>query len=129
MNNLDIQSLLNELYDKPFLELIEALSQKESEYKKTSFYKQTKIPLALLFEKYLQHKTLQYSLKEQVKDFIEEVDFENVLDNALDWVEKPENQQRIEQVFSKLLQKFSLDSLAEESEELKTLLDEFKKLT
>jgi hypothetical protein len=84
MNNLDIQSLLNELYDKPFLELIEALSQKESEYKKTSFYKQTKIPLALLFEKYLQHKTLQYSLKEQVKDFIEEVDFENVLDNALD---------------------------------------------
>ena len=129
MNNLDIQSLLDELQEKPFLELIETLNEKESEYKKTSFYKQTKIPLALLFEKYIQHKTLQYSLKEQAKDFIEEVNFERVLDSILNWVEKPENQQKIEQVFSKLLEKFSLESLAEESEELKTLLNDFKKLT
>ena len=129
MNKLNIQSLLDELYEKPFLEVIQTLSQKESEYKKSDFYKQTKIPLNTLFEKYFQHRATQFSMKEKIEDFIREINFESILDSALVWIENEDNQARIEKLLNKVLQKFNLDNLQEESEELKNFLEEFKKLT
>ena len=129
MNNSELQILLEELYEKSFLDLIETIYKKEPEYKKSNFYKQAKIPLNTLFEKYFQHRTTQFSMKEKIEDFIRDINFESLLDSALIWIENQENQERIEKLLIKLLEKFNLNNLGEESEELKAFLEEFKKLT
>lgn len=129
MNNLELQILLEELYEESFLDLIEKIYKKEPEYKKSNFYKETKIPLNTLFEKYFQHRTTQFSMKEKIEDFISDINFGSLLDSALIWIENKENQERIEKLLLKLLEKFDLNNLGEESEELKSFLEEFKKLT
>jgi hypothetical protein len=82
MDNLELQMLLDELYTESFLESIEMIYEKESEYKKSSFYKQTKIPLIQLYEKYFQYRMLNYSMQEKFNDFIKEIDAKQIIDKC-----------------------------------------------
>jgi hypothetical protein len=83
MDNLTLQILLDDLYNESFLNSIEIIYEKELEYKKSSFYKQTKIPLIQLYEKYFQYRTLQYSMQEKLNDFIKRIDIKQMIETGL----------------------------------------------
>lgn len=129
MNNLELQILLDELYEESFLDSIEIIYKKDPGYKKSNFYKQTKIPLIQLYEKYFQYRVLQYSIQEKFNDFIGKIDINQMIETALNWLENFENTERVNQLIGKVLENFDLKNLGEESEELKSLLEQFKKLT
>jgi hypothetical protein len=83
MDNLELQILLDELYTESFLDSIQIIYEKESEYKKSSFYKQTKITLIQLYEKYFQYRMLNYSMQEKFNDFIKEIDAKQIIETGL----------------------------------------------
>jgi predicted transcriptional regulator len=52
MNTTEIYDLLDTIYEANFLESIEIIIQEEPQYKKSEFYKKTKVPLSTLSDKY-----------------------------------------------------------------------------
>jgi hypothetical protein len=84
MDNLQLQNLLDDLYNESFLDSIEIIYEKESLYKKSNFYKQTKISLAQLYEKYFQYRMLNYSMQEKFNDFIAEIDTKKMIEAGID---------------------------------------------
>jgi hypothetical protein len=52
MNTTEIYYFLETVYDANFLEAIEIIVEEEPKYKKSEFYKKTKVPLLTLCEKY-----------------------------------------------------------------------------
>ena len=126
MDNLELQMLLDDLYNSSFLDSIEIIYEKESEYKKSSFYKQTKIPLIQLYEKYFQYRMLNYSMQEKFNDFIREIDIKQMIETGLNWLEQLENTERVNQLITKVLENFDLDYIKNNNEELKELLQNFK---
>jgi len=128
MDNLQLQNLLDDLYNESFLDSIEIIYEKESLYKKSNFYKQTKISLAQLYEKYFQYRMLNYSMQEKFNDFIAEIDTKKMIEAGIDWIEKFENTERVSQLIEKIMNNFDLDFIKNNNKDLKELLENFKEL-
>lgn len=128
MNNLELQILLDDLYSESFLDSIEIIYKKDPEYKKSSFYKETKIPLIQLYEKYFQYRVLQYSMQEKFNDFIAKIDINQMIKIGLNWLENFENTERVNQLIGKIMENFDLDYIKNNNNELKDLLENFKEL-
>lgn len=128
MTNIEIQRILDAAYDLSFLGSIEHLKKYEVDYKKSEFYKENRIPLNVLYEKYFLYKNSRYGIEEKFNDFFERLDLDKLANLFLDWLEKLENTERINQILSNIIEKFDLDYIKNNNQELKKLLNEFKKL-
>lgn len=126
MTEIELQLLLEQLYNETFLDCIKIINEKESIYKKSEFFKQTKIPLSTLYEKYFIYANSKYSIEEKLNDFITKIDTERLADLSLDWIDQIEKSEKFNKVFDLILQKFDLSRLQETQQEIEELVSDIK---
>jgi len=126
MNNLELQILLEKIYNQTFLESIEIIFEKEKEYKKSDFFKQTKIPLIQLYEKYFVYMNSKYSIEDKLNDFITKIDTNKLTDISLDWIEKLEDNDKFNKIINIILEKFDLSKLQEGQKEIESIISDIK---
>jgi len=127
MTKLQIQQLLEKAYSSHFLNSIELLVEKESEYKKSDFFKQTKIQLFTLYEKFFVYQESKYSLSNKIDEFINDIDTEKLELLVVDLLERINKNSRIGELMAQLLKNFNLDALLADSTKLQTMLADLKK--
>lgn len=130
MNKLEIQLMLEEAADFNFLSAIEFLSSKEKEYTRSDFYKSTKIPLMVLFEKfvgYSQLKSRELELADRINEFVKAIDVVSITDIIVDFIEEAEKREPIVNLLNDLIENFNYEKLSEHSEELAKAIDKIKK--
>jgi hypothetical protein len=84
MTQIELQQLLDNIYELSFLESILLIQEKDSLYKKSDFFKQTKIPLVNLYEKYFIYMNSKYSIEDKLNDFITKIDIDILTNLSLE---------------------------------------------
>jgi len=126
MTKLEIQLLLDEAKDSDFLNSIEILDEKQSEYKKSDFFKKTRIPLLSLYEKYFAYYESQYSITKKINEFIYELDKEELANLLVGVVEKLNDNNRFKEIVSKALEQFDINALIANNEDFKKAVSDLK---
>ena len=127
MTKLELQQLLEEAYSSFFLDSIELLAAKEAEYRKSDFFKKTKLSLSVLYKQYFIYQQSKYGLSNKIDEFINEIDTEKLEELLIGVVEKLSTNDKLNSIINKFAERFDLKSLIENSEELQTILKNFKK--
>lgn len=126
MNNFDIQLLLDEIRERNFLNSIELIYKKNPEYKKSDFYKNTRIPLEILYEKYFHFYNANYSLTEKMEAFIEGVNPDTLSNIIISTLEKLESNENFKEKIIKILENFNIEELMKQNEEIDKLIKDLK---
>lgn len=131
MNKEELQDLLEETYELPFLWKIERLFEEEKEYKKSDFFKKYKIPLVVLYEKFEAYQRSNKNLKEELDvwieeiidkltDFIKKADTDLIVSKIGDFLESANASEKVTDFINNLLDNFDvkqLEKLAQDFEE------------
>ena len=118
MTDLDINVFLEGLLNEPYLEILVKLKKKEKEYKKSDFYKLTKINIFELYKNYYVLYQQRYGLMNKITEIIESIN-EEALANKIESLIKTD-------VLQDLLSKFDVDKILNESEDFKKTLRSLK---
>lgn len=119
MTNLEILVLLKEIYDTDFLNTFILLKQNSKKYKKSQFYKETKIALPELYKYYYTYVQGQYGLLNQITEAIRLLDKDIVIEKIQDILVNLEKSDKVQQILNKIMEQFNVQSLLESNEELK----------
>jgi hypothetical protein len=84
MNEIQLLELLEKIYSLSFLESILEIQKQELAYKKSDFFKQTKIPLNVLYEKFFIYNNTRYGFDEKMNEFITNIDIEKLTNLTLE---------------------------------------------
>jgi len=126
MTNIELVALLEEAYEKTFLDAIEFLFEQSSEYKRSKFYKTTRIPLEVLFEKYFAWQKASYNMVDDLFESVMNVDTERLVTKISDIIEKASQDGKITEFFTKLLEQFDPEVLEKYSEEFNKTVESLK---
>ena len=126
MNELELLELLENLYKMSFLDSIKEIQEKELLYKKSDFFKSTKIPLTTLYEKFFIYTNSRYSFEEKLNEFIIKLDVDRLTDLAVDWIEKLEQNEKFSQILQKIIEKFDLKEIKEAQEDIANFVSDVK---
>lgn len=126
MNNLELHDILKEAYDLPFLDSIEYLLDNEKEYKKSDFYKKTRISLTALYEKYFQYRQSKYNIWEKVEEVLKSIDPDIISDKLAEALENLDNNDKVRDIFKKVLKNFDMNDIIKQSEEFKEGVNKLK---
>lgn len=127
----EIQKLLEEIYELPFLLKVEKIFEEEKKYKKSDFYKNYKIPLINLYEKFEAYQRANKNLKEELDTwietivekltvFIQEADTDLIASKIGEFLESIEANEKVTEFINNLLENFDvkqLEKLAQDFEE------------
>jgi len=124
MFNAEINILLEEIYELPFLLKVEKISESERDYRKSDFYKTHKIPLATLYEKFEMHQSLNRDIKNDLEiwldrilskltDTIYNIDTDLLADKIEEFMDSLGNNERIVEFIVELLEKFDIKKIEE----------------
>ena len=126
MNNVDLYLLLDDIYRSNFLEAIEIIIEKTPEYKKSEFFKKTKVPLEVLYEKYFHFLTVNYSFEEKLEQFIEGIDSEKLAETVVKVITSLENNKDFMKKIEKFLETFNVEEIQKQNEEFDKIIKTFK---
>jgi hypothetical protein len=126
MTTVDLYILLDSIYKADFLNSIELVYENTNDYKKSEFYKKTKIPLEVLYEKYFHYMTVNYSFDEKLDNFIEGIDPDTVSDLFLKIMDNLENNEEFMKKIESLVNSFNIEDLKEQNEELSKIAKTLK---
>ena len=126
MTNIELVALLEQAYEKTFLDAIEFLFEQSNEYKRSKFYKTTRIPLEILFEKYFTWQKASYNMVDDLFESIMSVDTNRLVEKISDIVEKASQDGKISEFFTKLLEQFDPEVLEKYSQEFDKTVQSLK---
>lgn len=122
MTKLQIQEVLENAYKKDFLDSIEYLFQEEKEYKKSNFFKATRIPLAVLYEKFYMTKTKENLANDLVNVFME-FDVEYLVIKFEQFIEGFKDSEKINDWLEKILSYFDTEKISEYRDDIQGIFD------
>jgi hypothetical protein len=126
MNNLQLYGLLDEIYKANFLESIELIQEKTPEYKKSDFFKKTKLPLETVYEKYFYYMNANYSFDEKVEQFVNGIDPEVLSDIFIKAVEYIQNNEEFMKKVESFVSSFDVENLQKQNDEIEKLTKNLK---
>lgn len=126
MTNIELMALLEEAFEKSFLDAIEFLFEKSKDYKRSNFFKSTHIPLEVLFEKYFAWQKASYNMVDDLFESIMSVDTNRLIEKISDIVEKASQDGKISEFFTKLLEQFDPEVLEKYSQEFDKTVQSLK---
>lgn len=126
MTVLELQLFLDDLSELSFLSAILEINKKEKQYKNSEFFKQTRIPLLSLYEKYLQYVTLSKDRIEEIALAIESLDLNRFSDKLAELVLKTLDKETIQKRIEEFSKDFNLEELLEQNEELEEIVNKLK---
>jgi hypothetical protein len=127
MTNLEIQLLLEQAYEETFLGSVELLVAKSKEYMRSSFYKNTKIDLPDLFQKYFLWKKSQENTFDALINSLNNVDTKILIEKATVFAEELVENKKFKALLDKLLDTLDYNKLSKYSEDLNTKITSLKK--
>ncbi len=126
MQNYEIFDLLETIYDSNFLDSIELIMIKESEYKKSNFFKKTKIPLGSLYEKYFLYKNSKYGIDEKISNFLNDVDEDRIVSFLESIISKLISSEQSKEIFNNIIEMLDTKDLEEMAKEFKNTIEKIK---
>lgn len=124
MNLVQLNILLEEIYELPFLMKIEKIYEEEKIYKKSDFYKQYKISLINLYEKFELYQRANKDIKEEfdvwidgilgkINHFIKEADTDLIALKIGEFLESVDANETIVNFINDLLENFDVSKVEE----------------
>jgi hypothetical protein len=127
MTNIEIQLLLEQAYEETFLGSVQLLVDKTKDYMRSSFYKNTKIDLPDLFQKYFIWKKSQENTFDTLINSFNNVDTKVLIEKATVFAEELIKNEKFKGLLDKVLDTLDYNKLSEFSEELNTKITSLKK--
>lgn len=127
MTELQIQILLDEIKDEPFLQKVVKIKENDKRYRESEYFKTTKISLAELYKNYEIYYQTRYGQGEAIAEAIHNIDIEIITDKVLEALVNLETKQPIQEMIQKVLDIFDLKEIQKNSEELKKEIQDLKK--
>jgi IS1 family transposase len=118
MTNLEIQQLLEDAYESTFLGSVELLMERNKEYMRSDFYKNTKVALPDLFQKYFMWKKSQDNTIETLIKSLNQVDVKVLTDKAADFANEIVENEKVKKFIAEVLEKMDYKKLEELSQQL-----------
>ena len=122
MNEIQLLELLEKIYSLSFLESILEIQKQELVYKKSDFFKQTKIPLNVLYEKFFIYNNTRYGFDEKMNEFITNIDIEKLTNLTLEWIQKLNEDEKVMNLLKKVFERFNVSELEEIKEEINGII-------
>lgn len=126
MDNLELQILLDQLVEMPFLDALLKIQETDKIYKQSNFYKTTKIPLQELINKYLTTISLKYNLKQQILDLINFADTTILANKLKEILLKVLETDEIQTKIKDFSNQFDMEELLKQNEELEKIIEDLK---
>ncbi len=126
MNTTEIYYFLETVYDANFLEAIEIIVEEEPKYKKSEFYKKTKVPLLTLCEKYFYWRKNENSLRDELMSFVYNLDEDTVVKTLTNLIKKLESSEDVQRIISMIAESLDPNDLKDISEEFKQTVNKLK---
>lgn len=123
MNNIQLQTILNSAYKKTFLDKIEYLMENEKDYKRSEFFKNTKIPLLTLYEKFDIYQSKGFNIIDEFNDFVEGLDMNMVAEKLSDFIDAAEKNKKIVDTINDLINNFNYEKISEIATEIQEELN------
>jgi hypothetical protein len=118
--------MLEKAYKETFLDKILFLKEQEIQYKKSSFFKQTKISLMELYKNFDIYTTQKLGLTYKLEDFINNTDFDKLGEEVIIFLQKIVEDERFEGFLNKIIESFDFEIIKKQSEELDKVLKTMK---
>lgn len=125
MTNNEILALLERAHEETFLTSIETLTSAQMEYKKSNFYKLTKIPIFTLYEKYGKYLEGYKTITDEINKGIENLDIDSIIEKLNFFIEKIEKDENISKVLEKITDFFNSEQM---EKYVKNIEEKFKQL-
>jgi len=126
MNTTEIYDLLDTIYEANFLESIEIIIQEEPQYKKSEFYKKTKVPLSTLSDKYFYWRKNENSIKDELMSLIYNLDEDAVIKTLTNVIKKLESSEDVKRIIAMIGESLDPNDLKDISEEFKQTVNKLK---
>ena len=122
MTKLEIQLLLEQAYESTFLDSIELLKNKNKDYKKSNFYKETRIPLAQLYQSFFAYQKTNMDIADKINHYLNNIDTDIIVNKMTDFIEND----KVKEIINVIIEKFDFEKLMEASEELNKSIQNLK---
>lgn len=122
----EIQMLLEKANSDSFLGSIIVLKEKEKEYKKSEFYRISKIPLLVLYQNYAMYAQNKQGMASKIDDIINNIDGEIVVNKIEDILEQLGGSEKVVKLLDSILENFNVDSILKQGEEFKDAVSTLK---
>lgn len=126
MDNIQLQLILEEAYQKTFLDKIEFLLGKEKDYKKSDFFKYTKITLVDLYQKFEVYKSRSRNLADELNDFVEGIDIDRIINFIQEFIAKAEENKPIVDTINSIIENFNYEKISEIATQVQEELSKIK---
>lgn len=111
MTNEQITKLLQEASKKEFLDAIQLIKLNEKAYKKSKFFKDTRIPLLPLYQQYYGWQKSKMNILEQLSKDVKDFDVNVVLDKIIEILNSIDNDPEVMEKINGFIEKFDPKSL------------------
>ncbi len=126
MDNIQLQLMLEEAYKKTFLDKIEFLFEKEREYKKSEFYRKTKLSLVDLYQNFETYKARSRNLADEFNDFIEGIDTDSIINFIDEFIGKASENKPIVDTLNSIIENFNYEKISEIATQIQEELSKIK---
>lgn len=126
MTNFEINKLLEGLSGLNFLEAIQEVHNQEDSYKKSAFFKATKIPLKVLFKEYMMWGQVKKDLIEELDIYIRNFDVSSVIEKIHEIFDKVLNDPEFMEKIKEKLKDYDSEGLNVYMDKIEGELNKFK---
>lgn len=123
MNQYEIYLVFEEAREKDFLDMIVFLKSEEKKYKESEIYKVSKIPLLELFKNYCEFEKSKINI---IEDYIRNLNKNTIAEAIVEIIEYVNDSEKIGGLLKTIEEKFDLEKLLEDNEEIFNFLGKFK---
>jgi hypothetical protein len=127
MTQLEIQLLLEELYQENFLDRILLTKQKEKDYNSSEFFKLTKIKLPDLFKEYESYYNYSFDSGRRILEILKTLDWSFLSERISQVLEGVLDSEKIKALLESVVESFDLSEIKQQNEELSEQIQSLKK--
>jgi hypothetical protein len=126
MDNIQLQQILQKAYEETFLSRMELLVESDKEYKKSDFFKNTKISLFDLYNQYETYLANKNMIIDEFNAFIEKLDTEIVVQKISEFLTDIEKDKKIVEILNDIIEYFSTEKVSEYATMIQEAIDKIK---
>lgn len=127
MTKKELDALLEQAYKEHYLNAIELLTKNEKNYRRSEFFKNTRIPLFELYKNFYLYKRQENDLQNQIEKFLLEFNVELFTEKVTEIIESLKNNDRIKNFIEKLSQDLDPTKIESLTKKLEGALKNLKK--
>jgi len=123
MDNIQLQLILDEAYKKTFLDTIEFLIEHDKDYKKSEFFKNSKISILELYKNFELYKNSKTAIVDEFNDFIEGINTDIIINKIKEFINNIEDDQTLVEKLNEFIDNFNIEKVGEYATQIKEELN------